>query len=406
MSAVRRKKPVVSEQKAIRKAMKRYAGGLDSLAAAIFRNPELAFEEKQACALQVRLLKQWGFRVTSPVAGLPTAYKAVWGKGKPVFCFIGEYDALPEIGHACGHNLICAAAIGAGCALRDVLEQKRIPGTIIIMGTPAEEGKGGKCVMIRKGAFKGIDAVLEAHPSYRTTPDNGCTAIKRVSVAFTGKASHAAGSPELGKNALDAVMLLFQGVNAWRQHNTETNRIHGIVKEGGVAPNIVPEQGSAVFYLRSLDDEELVSMIKRFKDIARGAALMTGTRLKISVGGEGYKSRIPNTPLNDAYIKAAGSAGLDPVIPARTGRGSSDFGDVSHEVPGAHVYFGIGKKIIACHSVDFREAAGSTYGRRQMLSAAEAIAAVGYQYFTDPDLRKSVRTDFINETRKRGNRNK
>jgi amidohydrolase len=391
-------------QGALRKALRRYAGEVRDLALAVFRNPELGFEERQACDLQVRLLRRRGFRVASPFAGLATAYKAVWGKGRPAFCFMGEYDALPKIGHACGHNLICAAAIGAGCALREVLERERVPGTIVVMGTPAEESKGGKVVMIRNGALEGIDAVLEAHPSYRTTPDNGCTAIRRVSVSYAGKSSHAAGSPELGRNALDAVMLLFQGVNAWRQHVVETSRIHGIVTEGGVAPNIVPDRAGAVFFLRSLDDRDLAAMIRRFRDIARGAALMTGTRLKLEVGGNGYKSRIPNAPLNQAYIESAAAAGLAPEIPEKSGRGSSDFGDVSHEVPGAHVYFGIGRRVLACHSTDFREAAGSAYGRDQMVRAAEAIAAVGYRYFTNRGFRERVRADFARETRKRGSR--
>jgi amidohydrolase len=378
--------------------MGKYAGDLESLASTIHANPELGFLEKQACGLQVSLLEKWGFRVSSPFAGLSTAYKATWGKGKPVFCFISEYDALPEIGHACGHNLICAAAIGAGCALRDVLKQKNMAGSIIIMGTPAEETKGGKLIMIKNNALKGIDAVMEAHPSYRTTPDSGCTAIQRISVSYAGKSSHSAGSPELGKNALDAVMLLFQGVNAWRQHITETCRVHGIVTEGGVAPNIVPDRGAALFFLRSLDDEELISMTRRFREIARGAALMTGTRLKFTIGKEPYKSRIPNTSLNEAYVEAAGSAGLNPVIPERSGRGSSDFGDVSHQLPGAHVYFGIAKEVVACHSIAFREAAASAYARKQMLRAAEALAAVGYRFFADSHFRKQVKADFKNAT--------
>jgi amidohydrolase len=394
---------VLALKRVIDGQLAKYAGDIDALATAIFKNPELGFEERKACDLQVGLLKQWGFEVTSPFAGLDTAYVAVWGKGKPTFCFMGEYDALPDIGHACGHNLICSAAIGAGCALRDVMKRQKIPGRIVIMGTPAEESKGGKLVMIRNGALRGLDAVLEAHPSYRTTPDSGSTAIRRLDVRYFGKAAHAAGSPELGRNALDGVMLLFQGVNAWRQHMTESNRVHGIVTDGGVAPNIIPERAAARFFLRSLDDNDLAEMLVRFRAIARGAALMTGTRLVLKESSTGYKARLPNTPLNEAYIEAAGVAGLKPVIPEKSGRGSSDFGDVSHEAPGAHVYFGIGRQKIASHSVAFREAAGSPYGRRQMLAAANALAAVGYRYFTDADFRRRVAADFRAATAKRKN---
>lgn len=378
-----------------------YAAGLGQLAATIFKHPELGFEEHKACALQVDLLKKWGFEVRSPFAGLDTAYLALWGRGRPTFCFMAEYDALPDIGHACGHNLICTAAIGAGSALRDLLEREKLPGRVAIMGTPAEESKGGKLVMIRHGALRGIDAVLEAHPSYRTTPDNGCTAIRRVDVRYAGKAAHAAGSPELGRNALDAVMLLFQGVNAWRQHLVESSRVHGVVSDGGVVPNIIPESAAACFFLRSLDDGDLAEMLVRFRAIARGAALMTGTRLHLRENSTGYKARIPNAPLNEAYVEAAGVAGLKPVIPEKSGRGSSDFGDVSHEVPGAHVYFGIGRQKIASHSVAFREASGSAYGRRQMLAAANALAAVGYRYFTEEDFRRRVAEDFRAATGKR-----
>lgn len=378
----------------VRTSIARSAKALRELAGQVHRNPELGFQEKKACAWQLKLLKKWGFKVRLPFAGLQTAYKAVRGKGVPVFCFIAEYDALPEIGHACGHNLICAAAIGAGRALAELLEADGLPGTVVVLGTPAEESKGGKVIMIDNGALEDIDAAIEAHPSTRTTPDTGCTAIRRVAATFAGKAAHAAGSPELGRNALDAVMLLFAGVNAWRQHVIESDRIHGIVSDGGVVPNIVPETASCTFFLRSLDDAQLTRMIRRFRDIAKGAALMTGTKLELDEGSRGYKSRRPNPALNEAFVSAAGEAGLRPVIPERGGRGSSDFGDVSHVVPGVHVYFGISKKVIAAHSNAFREAAGSKYAQEQMLRAAEALAVVGYRFMTDEGFRRRVSAGF------------
>ncbi|MBN1674314.1 MAG: amidohydrolase [Kiritimatiellae bacterium] len=378
----------------IRKGVKRLAGPLEALATQIHDNPELAFNEKKACAWQVALLKKWTFQVEAPFGGLTTAYRARWGSGRPAFCFIAEYDALPQIGHACGHNLICAAAIGAAIALRDVLKQEKIRGTVVILGTPGEESGGGKLIMIKNGALKAIDAAIEAHPSSRTVPYAGHSAIRSVQVDYTGKASHAAGAPEKGLNALDAVMLLFQGVNAWRQHLVETSRIHGIVTDGGVAPNIIPDHASCLFFLRSMEDDDLTRMIGRFRDIAQGAALMTGTQARIRVAKGGYRSGNPNARLNEFFVQAAAATGLRPEIPEKSGRGSSDFGDVSHEVPGAHVYFRITKNSVAGHSVAFARAAGSAYGKRQMLRAAEAIANVGYRFFTDAAFREQVRDAF------------
>ena len=361
----------------------------------IHANPELGFEEHQACAWQVQLLRKWGWDVQTPFAGLDTAYKAVSGEGGPVFCYMSEYDALPEIGHACGHNLICASALGAGQALSAALEFGKAPGQVVVMGTPAEESKGGKVFIVRDGGLEGIDAVLMAHPSSRTTPDLGSTAIQRLDVAFRGVSAHAAGAPECGKNALDAVMLLFQGVNAWRQQLPESGRIHGIVVDGGVAPNIIPDLGTCTFFLRSPEDDVLAEMVGRFRRIVEGAALMTDTELEIETSHVPYKARRPNRSLNDAYLRETKTLDMDPVTPDRPSRGSSDFGDVSHVVPGAHVSFGISEEEVAGHSIAFRRAAGSAYGHRQMLLVAEALARVGYRYFTDTTFRKSVHGNFL-----------
>lgn len=378
----------------VRASIARSADALKKLAEKIHQNPELGFCEFKACAWQTALLRKWGFTVRSPFAGLETAYKAVRGEGKPVFCFIAEYDALPDIGHACGHNLICTTALGAARALADVLKAKNLSGTVAVLGTPAEESKGGKIIMIENGALKGLDAVMEAHPSARTVPDTGSTAIRRLNATYLGAPAHAAGAPEAGRNALDAVLLLFAGINAWRQHLRESDRVHGIVNEGGVAPNIIPARASGTFFLRSLHDARLEQMTRRFKAIARGAALMTATKLEIGPVSRGYKSRRPNAALNDAFVAAATRAGLAPEIPEQSGRGSSDFGDVSHLLPGVHVYFGISKKIIPGHSDAFREAAGSTYAQNQMLRAAESLAAVGCRYMTDAAFRKKVADNF------------
>jgi amidohydrolase len=362
----------------------------ETLARNIWETPELAFQEKNACRLQVELLSDLGFQVTSPYAGLETAYLAAVGEGGHTFCYVAEYDALPDLGHGCGHNLICAAAIAAGRATADLLRLHHLPGRVLVMGTPAEESGGGKVRMLAEDCLDGVDAVMMVHPSWRTTPDTGSTAIRRFDIEFFGKAAHAAGAPELGLNALDAVMLLFNGINAWRQQLPENARIHGIVRQGGYAPNIIPDHASCRFFLRSTCDDTLDRMEKRFRDIVKGAALMTGTTYEIRPHNVPYRSRRPNRKMNEIYLDAADRLGMNPVIPPRAGRGSSDFGDFSQVKPGIHPYFGIAHEEIAAHSTEFCNAAGSSHGNAQMLKAAAAMAQVGYRFLTDAAVRQGV----------------
>jgi amidohydrolase len=381
----------------IKKTIAQESAELKKLALAIHGRPELGFQEKEACARQIELLKKWGFKVEHPYAGLTTAFKAVAGSTRPVIAFMSEYDALPEIGHACGHNLIAGAALGAGLALARALKVKKQPGTVVIMGTPAEESKGGKVVMIKNGALRGLDAVLMAHPNAVTRRDVGSSAIQRFTVAYRGLAAHAADSPELGRNALDAVMLFFHGVNAWRQQLPESCRIHGVVRQGGVAPNIIPAEASADFFLRALKDQVLDEMVKRFKNIAKGAALMTDCRLKMTPLKYSYMARNPNKILNLAFLEEAERLGMQPDYTEEIGRASSDFGDVSQAVPGVHVAFGIAadRGELAAHSVAFREAAASAYGLSQMLKVAAALACVGARFLREPEFRRQVKEAFI-----------
>ncbi len=381
-------------EKTIRDLIKADAPALRELALRIHRNPELGMEEKKACAWQVAMLKKWGFSVQSPFAGIGTAFKAVAGKGRPVFCLMSEYDALPEIGHACGHNLIATSALAAGHALAQLMRREKVPGTLVVMGTPAEEGGGGKVQMIEAAALKGVDAAMMAHPYSVTSADPGSSAVRRFLVSFQGLAAHAAASPEAGLNALDAVLLLFQAVNCWRQQLPEDCRIHGIIDNGGAAPNIIPDQASCYFYLRSLDNAYLDRMEQRFRDIVKGAGLMTATTPKISCKGFDYKARIPNPELNAAYAAAAAAAGMEVSNREKPGRASSDFGNVSVEVPAAHVYFSIAKTECQVHSLAFRRAAASAYGISQALRAAEAMTVCGWRYFTEKDFRARVQAGF------------
>ncbi len=401
----------------------RHADRLKTLARQLHANPELGMVEHQAVAWQAELLGQLGFRVTVPFGGLDTAYLAVRGEGAPVVCFLAEYDALPGIGHGCGHNLIAPAAIAAGAGLADALQSAGLPGTVQVMGTPGEEGKGGKVLLAKTGAFDAVDLALMAHPRDRATSDRGRLAIMRYDVTFHGQSAHAAVYPELGRNALDGVMLLYAGINAWRQHLPEPCRVHGIVTDGGEAPNVVPDRAGARFYLRAPDEATLAAMAERFARIAEGAALMTATRAELATGGDlPYAAGRVSAVLNEAYLAVADALAMAPQRTGKPGRGSSDFGDVSLRVPGAHYYFGIvpppaseepnargehgsdsgdakGRGMhrpapLPSHSPQFAQAAGTDYALDNMLLAARALARVGARFVTDATFREQVREEW------------
>lgn len=374
----------------IAESVGRDAEALKRLALELHANPELGFAEHKAVAAQLTLLRRWGAKVVHPLASMDTAFKAAWGRGEPTVCFLSEYDALPEIGHGCGHNLIAAAALGAGRALAEAMKDDRLSGRVEVIGAPAEETSGGKVTMVERGVFEKVDVALMAHPSIRTTPWLGGTAVQSWVATFAGRAAHAAAAPEKGRNALDAVRLLFNGVDAWRQHLPESARVHGVVTDGGAAPNIIPERAECFFFLRSTDDDVLAEMVRRFKDIARGAAMMTDTTVTLRRKGMAYRAPRINDALNRAWVRAAAEAGLTPVTDAPPGRGSTDFADVSQVVPGAHVYFAVTRGKPASHSSAFAAAAGRPMALKNMLRAAEAMANVGYRYVADEAFRRSV----------------
>ncbi len=378
----------------IKEALERGRGELRTLCRNIHDNPETGLKEQKAAAWQVALLRSRGFAVEAPFGGLETAYKATSGTSGPTFCFCAEYDALKEVGHACGHNLIATGALAAGVAVKNHLDQTGISGSVVVMGTPAEEGLGGKVRMIRAGAFAGIDAAMLAHPLHATITDPGSLAVHVYTVRFKGLPAHAAVCPERGRNALDAVMLLFQGINAWRQQLPEACRVHGIITEGGTAPNIIPDHTACQFYLRADNDTTHAAMIERFKRIVRGAELMTDTTAELTEPETPYKANLVNAPLNQAYFEEAGKAGLHPKHPKRPGRMSTDFGDVSQAVPGAHVYFAVADQRLDLHTREFEQAAGSDLAFDRALRAAEAMAHVAVRFISDDAFRANVQNDF------------
>jgi len=377
----------------IKQSIARISGDLCDLALRIHRHPEIGLAETQACSWQMELLRRLSFVFEPNYAGLATAYRAQKGGGRPAVAFLAEYDALPGIGHGCGHNLICAAAIAAAYGLSEALAASGVEGTAVVLGTPAEEGRGGKVQIIARQGFADIDAALMAHPYTITTGDAGCLAVKRYDVTFHGRSAHASVAPEEGRNALDAVMLLFHGINAWRQHLPGGTRIHGIVSEGGHAPNIVPERASACFYLRAAEDRVLAMMIERFQQMAEGAALMTATRADVCPGEVGYRAGKPNPVFNAEYLRQAEELGLAPQAGGKHGLGSTDFGDVSQLMPAAHLYFGIAAGA-PLHSPEFAAAAATEHALQRMLLAGEALARIGYRFCADAAFREEARAAF------------
>lgn len=362
----------------------------------IHRNPEIAFKEIKASRLLADELKKAGFEIELGVAGMDTAIVATHpeqSKG-PTIAILGEYDALPEIGHACGHNLIATSALGACLALGSM--KKELPGKLVFMGTPAEEDIGGKIAMVEAGLFKNIDAAMMFHPApgYTLTGRQGL-ALTEVNIEFHGKASHASGSPEKGINALDAVIQTFNGINALRQHIKSTARIHGVITHGGTKPNIVPEYAAASFYVRAVTDDYCKELVKKLENCALGAANATGATLKYSIIEPSYQSRVMNKTMGDAFEKNLEAIG-EPIIPLPpgSGAGSSDIGNVSHVIPAIHPYISICDDSIAGHSIEFAEASASKRGHEVMLNAAKVLAMTAIDLFTDTKMMDRVREEF------------
>lgn len=356
----------------------------------IHSNPETKFEEFKAADLLCEELRKGGFQVKRPVAGLETAFEAygIMRKvpARPVVAFLCEYDALPDIGHGCGHNLIAAASLGAALAL----ETTEIPATIKVLGTPGEEGGGGKARMIEAGLFNDIDAAFMFHPSFKDEVGERMMAVQEVEVSFKGRPAHSAARPEEGINALDAVIGVFNSVNALRQHMKDDIRVHGIITDGGARPNIVPEKAACLWYLRAQDQGTLKDLLGKFCDIVKGSELTTGATAKIDYLTT-YKARVVNHSLSEALKANLKRLGRDAIGP--TGKGgnvSSDIGDVSQVVPAVHPFLSIGDDIVY-HTYEFAEAAKSDRGHETMMSAAKALAMTAIDVVMDKGLMDQVK---------------
>lgn len=366
----------------------------------IGQNPELGMQEFQSAAKLVRLLTEHGFKVDLNICGYETAFKAVYDSGKagPTIAFLAEYDALPEIGHGCGHNMIGVMAAGAGIGLSKVLSN--IGGRVVVLGTPAEESMGAKVVMASEGVLADVDAAILVHPHNKTHASGVSLAMDALQFEFKGQTSHAASAPEKGINALDAVIQTFNGINALRQHVTSDVRIHGIITKGGVAANIVPDYAVAQFYVRARRRKTLGEVAEKVKNCARAAALATGAELTISNYELSYDDMNTNQTLSEAFGANLLAVGETKINPPPESFGSIDMGNVSYVVPAIHPYIGIGDETLVGHTVEMAAATFTPAAHQALLRGAKAMALTGCDLITKADLLAKIKEEFYHSLKK------
>jgi amidohydrolase len=368
------------------------AGALDELALRIHERPELAFEERFASTALADHLASEGVAVTRGAGGLETAFAAEIGSGLPIVAILGEYDALPGLGHACGHNLMGTGASLAFLALRDVAPELR--GRVRIVGCPAEERGNGKVKLIRAGVFSDVNAALMFHPGDRDELDPLMLAMVTLDIEFIGKAAHAAAEPHEGRNALDAVMLAWTALSALRLTVRSDSRFHGIITDGGKAANIIPDRAAATFMVRSPDNTYLHDLRRRVLACFEGAATATGCELD-ATWSDVCEMVSTNRPLAEAFAANAKTLGRE-MKPRRHGdtHGSTDMGNVTSIMPGIHPFLSITDGPVAGHSTEFAAAARTPLALETMHVAAKALAMTAIDVLRDDKLRVRAKEAF------------
>ena len=366
---------------------------LSELSLKIHANPELGFHEVKAAAWLTRYLEEDGFSVERNIYELPTAFRASYGQGKPAIAILAEYDALPGIGHACGHNLIATCAVGAAVASKLAIDQ--FGGSILIIGTPAEETCGGKVIMADRGVFNDVDMAMMVHPGVYNTATTQALANQSLEVEFFGKAAHAAARPEAGINALEAMLNSFAAINSLRQHIKSTARIHGIITDGGEAANIVPAHSAGSFLVRAEDNTYLDELKERVLNCFIGAATASGARLEYRWGKIRYAPMRNNLTLARLFRQNMQSLGrrMQLFNPSRA-FGSTDMGNVSQLVPSIHPIVAIAPKDVIGHSPQFAEAAASEAGMRGLVDAAKALAMTVADLVANSNIVSKVKKEF------------
>ena len=366
---------------------------LYELSSEIWRNPELGFKEYKAHELLTSFLEKKGFAVERSFTGIETAFRATFGSGRPNVCVICEYDALPEIGHACGHNLIAEAGVAAGLGLKAALEASDGPkGRVTVLGTPAEEGGGGKVYLIQNGAFEDVDIAMMVHPGPATFVAPRILARYQLSVTFTGKASHAAGFPWEGVNALDAAVLAYNSISVLRQQMKPSWRVHGIFTNGGIKPNIIPEKSSLFFYIRAPNVTELETLVAKVKACFEAAAKATGCEVAIEQPAPPYLDIVSNPPFLKSYTENLKSLGVEYEYAGDLG--SSDIGNVSYLVPAIHPFYTVGSGKEVNHTHEFTQVSNTPEAHSATLTVAKALAHTCIDVLTTEGLLEEIRTTF------------
>lgn len=367
---------------------------LERIGRDIYANPEIGYQERKAVGWLSEFLTKQGFAVEVGVADTPTAFVASRRTGSgPTIAFLAEYDALRGLGHGCGHNLIAMASTGAGVAVAELLD--RFPGRVQVIGTPAEEGGGGKIRLIRGGIFQEVDAAMMFHPDSRTQVLHWALAVTHMHFEFTGRAAHASGDPEQGINALDAFVQAYSAISMLRQHIRDGSRLHGFLIEGGTAPNIVPERTRGEFLVRARDEAYMQELVQKVKNIFQAAALATGCSVKLTFDEEPYSDMRNNGVLAGLFEENLQRLGIDPVegVPWEHA-GSTDMGNVSHVVPAIHPTLAIAPAEVPGHSQAFLEASGSLRGYQAMVDAAKALAMTGADLLANHQLAEQAKAEF------------
>ncbi|GAA4550852.1 M20 family metallopeptidase [Pseudonocardia xishanensis] len=376
----------------VREAVVGLGDELVALSRDLHAHPETSFEEHWSAAAVAEVLRRHGHD-PEVGTGLDTALRCTTGGDGPHIGVLAEYDALPGIGHGCGHNVIAASAVGAFLGLAG-----RAPGRVTLFGTPAEEGGGGKETMARAGLFDDVDAVVMLHPFSHDVAMHPFLGRRQVEMVFHGVAAHASAQPFMGRNALDAAVSAYTGVAALRQHLPPSDRLHGTFTDGGARPNVVPDRAALLFYVRSMEPDTLRDLAHRVSEIAHGAARMHGCTVDLTWDGKpAYLPIRQNTALAGRWAAnqvERGRAPLAPGIVPEFLTGSTDLGNLSYRMPAIHPMLAIAGPTEALHTVGFAEAAGGEGGDRGVRDGADGLALTALDYLADADLRAAVHAEF------------
>lgn len=370
------------------------AGEITGLAKTLYDNPETAYEERNSCRLLAGFLDEHGFETQIGAGGVETAFVARPKGAKPkepLIAFLAEYDALPKIGHGCGHNLIAGGCMGAAVSL--VQTWPEIAGSVMVVGTPAEEGGGGKALLADAGVFEGVSAAFMFHPGQFNHLGTDSLGRIKAKVEFFGKSSHAASSPEQGLNALDALVGAYNNVSAMRQQMPPDARIHGVITHGGEAPNVIPDYTAMLYYIRAMDKDYLGELFKKFEACCQGAALAAGCRCEVTVQPPSLDPMKRNLTLEEAWRQNMEILGVEPDY-TPSGIGSTDLGNLSQLMPVIQPFLTICGTDTAFHTLEFAQATQSQQGNQALVNAAKLLAMTASDYLASQELQQAAAEEF------------